>query len=759
MPPPSEVREAARPPTNVLPPRLLTTEPVPYPEGGRGEAEVTLELTVDAEGAARELQVVTGVEPFARAALAAARRWRFSPARVDGAARPARITITVAFAERPAEEIPASPAPPREGEPTGAGDAASATRFSAPIRPRPEPIEILIEGERPAVGKTSLSRLEIRELPGAFGDPFRAVEALPGVTPLVSGLPFYFIRGSPPGNQGYFFDGIRVPLLYHLALGPGVIHPELVERVDLYAGAYPARYGRFVGGVVAAESAPPEPTPHGHASVRLIDAGAMAHAPFADGRGTATAAGRYSYTARMLELFAPDLRLQYWDYQLRTRWQVSPRQAVEAFAFGSFDLFRQEDGDLAYRVGAEFHRLDLRFDFESRGGTRGRLAATLGTDRSRDAEGNTPNATLRDRSLGGRLDLERRWSPRLVQRGGADLALHRYDILLASTNYDLDPELARLLPTRNDVVLGGYSDVQIDVTPQVFLVAGGRLDLFTSGKHAALGVDPRIAATYVVGRDVRLTHSFGLAHQPPSFVVPVPGFDLSALETGLQRGLQASAGLELDLPAGLSSSLTLFQHVVLNGTDLLSVATRDSEDLPSLGDSGALALRSIGRTYGAELVVRRPATHRLGGFLAYTLSRSTRRAGYYKELSSFDRAHVLNAAVSVALGRQWRAGARFVGYTGLPFAGSEEPDGSAVDDVNARTGSWEIRSRPYWRLDWRLQKRWRIGRAGAWWAFTAEVLNTTLNKEEIYPSPPDGSQPAERLGPVTVPALGVEFAL
>ncbi|MEI9949386.1 MAG: hypothetical protein WDO74_10485 [Pseudomonadota bacterium] len=32
-------------------------------------------------------------------------------------------------------------------------------------------------------------------------------------------LPFFFVRGAPPGNVGYFLDGIRVPLLFHIALG------------------------------------------------------------------------------------------------------------------------------------------------------------------------------------------------------------------------------------------------------------------------------------------------------------------------------------------------------------------------------------------------------------------------------------------------------------------------------------------------------------------------------------------------------------
>ena len=141
--------------------------------------------------------------------------------------------------------------------------------------------------------------------------------------------------------------------------------------------------------------------------------------------------------------------------------------------------------------------------------------------------------------------------------------------------------------------------------------------------------------------------------------------------------------------------------------------------------------------------------------------------GQYRNLASFDRTHVLNAALSYDLGRRWRAGARFVFYSGIPVEISRSEVG-AVDrsaespvpvlaDLVA-SELVQVRTTPYWRIDWRLQKRWTIGSSGAWWAFTAEVLNTTLNREEVSRDCPDGTCSGERIGPVTVPAIGVEAA-
>lgn len=139
----------------------------------------------------------------------------------------------------------------------------------------------------------SIGGREVRQVPGAFGDAFRAIESLPGVTPMFSGLPYFFVRGAPPGNTGFFVDGVRVPGLFHLGVGPAVIHPALVERVDLYKAAYPARFGRWSGGILSAETTRPAERTRADWTLRLFDAGALVEA-----RGEDVGAGRRSARRR-----------------------------------------------------------------------------------------------------------------------------------------------------------------------------------------------------------------------------------------------------------------------------------------------------------------------------------------------------------------------------------------------------------------------------------------------------------------------------
>jgi hypothetical protein len=570
-------------------------------------------------------------------------------------------------------------------------------------------------------------------MPGAFGDPFRAIEALPGVTPIASGLPFFYVRGAPPGNVGYFLDGMRVPFLYHVALGPSVIHPALVDRVDLYAGGYPARFGRFAGGIVSAETTEPRGDTHGEANLRLFDLGALVESGFDGGRGSVLLAGRYSYTAALLSLLVPDLKLDYWDYQARLSYELGARDRLSLFSFGSYDLLGQsQSGGLNVLFGAEFYRLDLRYDHEFDGATL-RVATTLGYDRTH--LGDTGRIT--DRSIAGRVELEAQLAPRARFRVGVDATLDAYARDRPSYYDPQDPALenfARLNPGRDDSANGVWSDIVWKPTDGIEVTPGVRVDFFGSRSAHAASFDARLAARVRVTEELYIIHADGIAHQPPSFVIPVPGISPAGLDSGLQESLQTSAGVELDLEPSTSVSGTVFYNSFFDMTDVLGSNVQPGTN----GD--AVLNRSLGSALGFELFVRRQMTRRLGGFLAYTLARSLRSVDNQKFPSAFDRTHVLNAALAYQLGRGWQAGSRLVFYTGAPkysdIRGAVAPPRPADPP----------RVVPFYRLDLRLEKRWALS-AKTWISFVAEVMNATLSKETFN---------SQRVGPISIPSLGVE---
>lgn len=747
-----------------------TETPLEYPSGAQGEASVALELTLSAAGDVTKAVALEGDEPFAERAVAAAQRWKFRPATRDGAPVAAKIRFLVRFV--PPREVPVEPepaeTPPVAGAPT--------------TKPAPKPLEILVVGDRPPI-RHELARAEISRMPGAFGDAFRAIEALPGVVPIVSGLPYFYVRGAPPGNVGYYFDGIPVPFLYHFAAGPSLFHPAFVDRVDLYPGAYPVRYGRFAGAIVAGEMAPPGYRTRGEWNVRIIDSGAMVEAPLANGKGSAMVGGRFSYTGLVLSLVVPDVSVGYWDYQARVRYDVSPKDTVEVLGFGSGDYttyketnFETDPSGMTREVkrtrtavDVNFHRLDLRWDRRiDRGNWRNALF--LGRDRTGFDDG---EVNVYNHMIGARSEYWKQLEPGVRFRAGGDA-------LFESLTQELDGDSSDGLggepprdafdpgPTapgqpvsppsdesettaerfgfgsRRDFTLGAYADFVWQVAPRVQITPGLRADLFASGKRAAVGVDPRITAEYQLTPKLKVTHGLALVHQAPSFVGPVPGFK-SSLAGGLQRAVQHSVTVNFDLPAGFQSSMAVFHSAFFNMTDLISLLQleqtggRDGDDFD---------FRTGGQAYGFELMVRRSLSRRIGGFLSYTLSRSRRFTRRITGPATTDRTHVLNVAASYDLGKNWRLGGRVLFYTGIP-----------AEVAYLEAARHPPRTPPFWRLDFKIEKRWYIKRPNRWWGVSLEVLNTTLNKEKLTGSCNAFDCHFDELGPVTVPSLAFEGAL
>jgi hypothetical protein len=185
----------------------------------------------------------------------------------------------------------------------------------------------------------------------------------------------------------------------------------------------------------------------------------------------------------------------------------------------------------------------------------------------------------------------------------------------------------------------------------------------------------------------------------------------------------------------------VFQNVLFNSTDVISTAGLFATD----ADADGFNERTTGRTYGLELYLKRSLAENVGGFLSYTLSRSTRSVSSVHTVSSFDRTHVINAALAFDLGRRWRLGLRGVVYSGIPAQAAYV---AALPELS-RT-PW------FYRLDTRLEKRWLIGSEGAWWAVVLEAVNTTLNEEVLSRSCYAYGCRDNAIGPVVIPSLGVE---
>lgn len=726
----SPARAAEESATGITAPAPLGSLEVPYPEGAQGDATVELELVVGADGSVVSAQVMKGEPPFAEAARLGAESFRFAPATRNGIAIRARIGVLIVFREPEPRPAPSAPTPTITPPPTtkrNPDTSPSESRAPEPV----EPVEVVVLGEQRAdLGSIHIPKEEARRVPGAFGDPFRVVEALPGVAPILSGLPYFFVRGASPGSVGYLVDGIRVPLLFHVGPGPSVIAPILIERVDLHPGAYPARFGRYAGAILAGETTAPSERSRAEGQARIFDASAVVEQPFSEGRGSAVVGGRYSYTQAVLAAVAPDYELGYGDYQARLSYAVTPRDRLTVFAFGGFDYLGNKARDAAL-FDTEFHRVDLRWDH---GWTDGRLraAVTLSSDRvltTPDDDG-APGSVQRSRGVRLRSELDQSLGAAARLRVGGDIELAKVGLEREQLG-----DTAVYYPARTDVTTGLHADVSLRPALGVELVPGARLDVArTRLGETRTFVEPRLATRTKLARGLMYLGGFGVAHQLPAAAIRVPGSRPTLLESSVQTARQAMQGLEYALPSGMLGRTTLF----FNDTDIEGEGVH-------------------GRAYGLEQFLRRDFTRTLGGFVSYTLSRAEGLVGREVVLSNHDRTHVLSAVLGYDFGAGFRLGVR--GYVASGKARTvwcPTPDCGPADPSLPRVYERDVRLPGFSRVDFRFEKKLRFD-SGFWLTGTLEWFNALIADEvdNKYWEPAVGIV-EDRQSALTLPSIGVE---
>lgn len=613
-----------------------------------------------------------------------------------------------------------------------------------------------------AISSTNLRDDEIHALPGTFGDPFRVVKSLPGASQLAGFLPYVVVRGAAPGNTGYFLDGVRVPILFHVAIGPSVIHPYFIDQVDFYPGGAPVRLGRYVSGMIEGRTkAARRDRVYGEFEVRLTDAGGLVEVPLnrrrdaacrrrkqddktldrkarkqldcrrGEARGSLTLAGRYSYTAGVLTLVQANAKLKFWDYQARFDHKLGQNAQYTAFAYGSFDSIGDKLSPTPI-VQFEFYRVQQRIRQQlPRGGTAS-YSVALGLDRSGLSEVKTNEWQVAPR-LDVRLPLGERSNGEFGFGIDQEFQVFRADAPNANSGFN--DYVSVLLSDRFVSATGLYAELlwrkgRVDIRPglrgdlYVQLGPSPTLPKASSVTHA-FGVDPRLLVREKLTERWALRQNIGLYHQPPSFPVPIPGVESFGFERGLQRNLQGSLGYEFTLADRFVLTQDAYLGRLSNLQDYDLAAATEAGQRGQLSEFDDLVVRARGLVYGLETMLRLAPRQRVYGWAAYTLSRSTRvfdQGG--RAASNWDQRHILNIVLGYRIGEKWNLGGRFHVNSGRPYtaalAGQSEVEALTYNRNNARLPA-------FYQLDLRAERTWRFRSWNLQLIF--DVLNSTYNRE------------------------------
>lgn len=591
-----------------------------------------------------------------------------------------------------------------------------------------------------------LNTPEAHTLQGHMGSSFAYAESLPGVVPVFSGVPYLIIRGASPAGSLTLYDGIPLPALFHVALGPSLIDPELSGETRFYAGVAPARYGPHVGGVMerVGPDLPTLTTPTRSLQLSLLDTSGLLKMPIGD--GALALSWRYGNPGLMLSALGLDATLDYHDFQVRYESALTARTRWTFVLLGAGDQLGERSTP-ADDITLAFQRLLARVTTRT-----GRVQ--LGSQLILSHDDSQLGQELSGRAWRASEAVYGSWSDAHWRvRAGAELssALVRLErgtlavsnlpgvSLVRSRDLALDPEdfldgqPFSNVPTRN--LLGAYADLQFRPWSQLQIAAGLRGDAFVAGSHidAALGPHLRIAAQ--PNDQLALHAGVALTNRPRTSPLPIPGINDIALDRGVESAIQTEAGVELTIPKVAQVSVTgfynrfrdtVYMELILDcqgNTDPQAVppafAARDRVASICRGDGLPTA---DGETYGLELFAKRNLTQRLSGFLSYTLAwaNAVARDGTAFAPQS-DVRHLINAVLQYDFGHGFGLGTR------LHFRTGKMAVNTTYNLQSFRFERLQYRLPSFVRLDVRLSYAFRVsfGRLEA----SLGIQNATFSRE------------------------------
>ena len=382
--------------------------------------------------------------------------------------------------------------------------------------------EVVVQGRMapivslPSVGGVMLSPTDLKHVGGEFGDLFRSLQNIVGVTSNDETSSRLNVRGGTAGENLILLNGTQMFEPYHLKDAPNssltIFNTSLLKRVLVLPGGFPARYGNRLSAVVDMEYRDGKSQNLG-ASVdaSLTDAGLTLEGPLG-GRMTGLVNARTTFAHAMSRylLQGEQRRPSFYDTQGILSWSPSETEKGGLFFLHSRDrtagLSEGNYGaDCVSLSGTSVigpgSQMDGTLSWYRRVDDLTRTAAIGGT-----LNWSAMNGTMSVGEATGRLTFQE--GERSTILAGFDVQRHSYDVrqILAYATFGGDSLVSGTVGTRFAIV-GAYAEDAVSLGSRILLNVGARWDF--SGLTRESLISPRLIFNYRLDSLSTLTASYG----------------------------------------------------------------------------------------------------------------------------------------------------------------------------------------------------------------------------------------------------------
>lgn len=201
---------------------------------------------------------------------------------------------------------------------------------------------------------------EIRSDPIGTYDIQMMMHSLPSVMTATDQNNEIIVRGGGPGENLFIMDHLEIPNPNHFGeVGTGggpvnMINTEFVERIDFFAGGFPARYGDKQSSVMDI-SLREGSYDHINMDMEMTMAGGglLTEGPFSNGKGSYISSFRRSFLKYVIKSVDMTAVPEYWNAQTKVVYNVDRRNKLIFNTVGGWDYIKVDGENRPDLQGAE----------------------------------------------------------------------------------------------------------------------------------------------------------------------------------------------------------------------------------------------------------------------------------------------------------------------------------------------------------------------------------------------------------------------
>jgi outer membrane receptor for ferrienterochelin and colicin len=184
------------------------------------------------------------------------------------------------------------------------------------------------------VSALSLQSDKMKQVTSAISDVLRSVQFLPGVAANNEFSAKFNVRGGNQDENLVLVNGTQVYDPFHLKEAPnasiGIFNTDMIQKMDMLTGGFPARYGDRMSSVLNIEYREGNREKYtGIASLSMANVDAIVEGPIGE-HGSFIFGGRKSYLEYIMKMFDydPSIHPSFYDLQGVIGYSLSPRNKI-----------------------------------------------------------------------------------------------------------------------------------------------------------------------------------------------------------------------------------------------------------------------------------------------------------------------------------------------------------------------------------------------------------------------------------------------